>query len=106
MWKWIPKIIALSVLWGGMGYLVVYVDPASVRDVLVSGLYLPFVGLASLAVWYTTLIVSKSFKVAAGYGVIVVIALVTMILRYMNLMVVISLIGMSVGLGLTLVKRS
>lgn len=105
-WKWIPRVIALLLLWGGVVAVVMWVDPRELSDVLVPGLYLPMVSLVTLSVWYSGLLLTKSFKAASLLALIVVVAVVTMIYRLMNALIAISLVGMTVSLGLTLVKKS
>ncbi len=51
--RYIPKILSLIILWGVLVSMVMYLDPEIVKDVLVPGLYLPFFGILSFAIWYT-----------------------------------------------------
>lgn len=104
--KLIPKILATGVLWGAVLYMILFVAPMQVKDILVPGMYLPFVGLVTIAIWYSALLLTKSLKAASLFALIALVAIVTMILRYMNIIIAVSLAGMAIGLGLTFVKRS
>lgn len=102
----LPKVSAILILWGLVGLVVWRVEPAMLRDVGIPGLYLPMVGLVTFASWYSALIVTKSWKASLLMSFIVAVALITLILRFMNWLIAASLLGMVVALGLTLVKKS
>lgn len=102
----LPKIFTLFVLWGAVGYLIIYIDPERVKDVGGEGLYLPMIVLAASAIWYSVLTATKSFGAASLMAFIITVALVTLVLQWMNILIAVSLIGMTAALGLTLVRRS
>jgi hypothetical protein len=70
--KWIPKIISLIFLWGSVAYIILYVDPDLLKDILIPGLYLPFFVMLTIALWYTIALLTKS----AGKSLLITITLV------------------------------
>lgn len=56
----IVRILSLLVLWGSLGAMVVYIDPAIVKNIGIRGAYLPFWGLTGITLWYTMVIISRT----------------------------------------------
>lgn len=72
-------------VWAVVFYIVVYVDPETVKDVGVEGSYAPFVSAAALAVFYTVLTASHSPVLALVITVFSVLALFLAITQLMTL---------------------
>jgi len=104
--KWIPKVLALTLLWGVVGYLTGYVPPEKVKDVGIAGLYLPYVMGVVTAFWYTSLVISRSWGYASLLSALVMTGMVLTILRWMNGMVLLALVGMASVATLTFIRRS
>lgn len=104
--KYLPKMIAVTLMWGVVLGIIFYVDPALVKDVVVPGVYLPLVLSVAVSCWYSILLVTKSLKSASLVTIVIVIAMVTSLLRYMNVLVGVALVGMIVSLGLTSTHES
>jgi len=106
MEKWIPKAIALLILWGGVGYLVTQVSPEVIKDVGIVGAYLPMLVMITLATWYSALLLTKSWRFSNMLAILVMTTQVCLVMRWMNFLTAIALVGMTVSLILTLVKES
>lgn len=89
--KWIPRIMAILLLWGSLGATIIYVEPALIRDLIIPGSYLPFFIILHIALWYTI----KNFWIASTL-------LLGIILSTMQLMHW----GLVIALLLTLVMES
>jgi hypothetical protein len=74
--KWILKGVSAAMLWGVAIYIVVYIDPESVKDIGVEGAYLPFLAAILTALWYTVMIVMGSGLTALVVTALLGLALV------------------------------
>lgn len=102
----LPKIILSTGLWLVVIYMVVMVEPSQVRDVLIEGLYLPFIACLGVASWYSALVLTKSFRFAIQLSLLMMGATLIMIMGWMNWMIGVALGGLLIVIGLTLVKQS
>lgn len=105
-WRWLPKIVAGLLLWSVPAYMVWRVEPAQVKDLLVPGLYLPMVAGVGIASWYSLLTIFRNWKYATMMSFLLMGTLILLILRVMNVLILIALLGIAGSLSLTLVKRS
>lgn len=95
----LPKLISLIFLWGAVAFVVVYVEPGLLKDILIPGSYLPFFLLLSLALWYSTTWLARS----VFYGMLLSLTILTgIILSMLQLMHW----GLAIALALTLVIES
>ena len=104
--KWIPKILTAVVMWSVVVGIVIYVEPSQIENVIIPKIYLPLLVSVWLAFWYSVVLVTKSLKLASALTVLLIIAMITMVMRWMNIMIAVALVGMSATLGLTLVHKS
>lgn len=104
--KYLPKIIAVTLMWGVVLGIIFYVDPDAIKDTLIPGVYLPLILSMAVSCWYSILLITKSLKTAGLVTIVIVIAMVTTIFRYMNVLVGVALVGMIVSLGLTSTHES
>ncbi|MFH2019470.1 MAG: hypothetical protein ABII80_02555 [bacterium] len=79
--KVILKIISLLLLWGAVVGVVLYVDPASLRDIGIEGVYLPFLGLFALVIFYTLLTITRSWKKSGVITLLLELLLASSIFR-------------------------
>jgi hypothetical protein len=56
------KIIAIVMLWGVLAYIIGWVEPEQVRDVVIPGSYLPMTIPFAFALWYTSTVILRSGK--------------------------------------------
>lgn len=97
--KWIPKILSLICLWGAVAGVIVFIEPELLKDVIIPGSYLPFMGLVMLATWYTLALIVKSMLKSLLLTVTIMASLVLTMSRLMHP-------GLVVVLLLTLVIES
>ena len=97
--KWIPKILSLVFLWGAVASVVVFIDPAMLKDVLIPGTYLPFFILITIALWYTLAILTKSILASLVITLTIVAGIILTMLGLMHW-------GLAATLLLTLVMES
>lgn len=78
-----PKLLTILVLWSSVAYMVLFIDPMLLKDVGLPGFYLPFVGMITLASWYTMAVFAKR-----GWGamVVAIVILAVLLLSIMKLM--------------------
>ena len=86
-------------MWGAVAYIIVRVEPSLLKDVFVPGLYLPFFGLVSIALWYTIALFIRSFWQSLLLTVTVMLAMILTTLQLMFW-------GLALVLLLTLVIES
>jgi hypothetical protein len=79
-------------VWGSVVYMVIYIDPAIVRDIGFEGLYLPFITLFTLSFWYTIVTVTSSWKLATALSILTGLALILSIIKLMNWFTMVALI--------------
>jgi len=47
------KILSILAVWSVLGAVVIYIDPETIKDVLIPNSYLPMIGLVGVVVGYT-----------------------------------------------------
>ncbi len=104
--KILPRIFVAGMMWLGVVGIVVYVDPVEIKDVIIPELYLPLLVSVGVAFWYSVVLLTKSVKFASALSMILMIAMVSVVMRWMNMMIGVALVGMVVLLGLTFVRKS
>jgi len=82
--KLIPKLLSLISLWSAVGVVLVYVEPELIRDIIIHGLYLPFFGLLTLAIWYTLSLFLKSFFISLLFSMTIIAGLILTMLHLMH----------------------
>ena len=82
--KFVLRAIVLALLWGMVGYTIFYIDPASIANLVVEGLYLPFLGLVFVATLYSLSLLFRSLGKALFISVLIILLLTTGILGYFN----------------------
>lgn len=86
-------------LWGSVIAVIVYIEPDLLKDIIIPGSYLPFFGLATLAIWYTLALLIRSIWKSLILTLTIVGALALTTMRLMH-------IGLAFVLLLTLVTQS
>jgi len=102
--KIVLKLISLLMLWGATIGVVLLVDPASLRDVGLEGVYLPFLILVGGTVFYTLLTVLKSWKKAGLITLLLELLLVASIFRVATWFLV-GVVVIAIGLVLVVKKE-
>lgn len=78
--SFLPALVMALVCWVLFGWLVVFVDPASVRDLILPGSYLPFFFLVFFAVFLSAALLfghrRRGFLLAVGVSVFLWLRLV------------------------------
>jgi len=82
--KWIPRILSLTLLWGGVAAIILFVEPELIRDIIVPGLYLPLLILLLIALWYSLALIFKSAMISLMFASTVIGSLILIILRFMH----------------------
>lgn len=91
--KWIFKILGLLAVWSIPVGIVVFVDPALIKDVLIPGSYLPFLVAIFFAVLYTSLIIFKKRKwLALIVAVLLTLSLILSILSMLYWFVILAIV--------------
>ena len=91
--------MSLFFLWGAVAYIIMYVEPALLKDILIPGMYLPFFGLFTIALWYTIALFVRSLGKSLLLTMTIVAALILSTLQLMFW-------GLALVLLLTLVSES
>ena len=56
------KVISIISLWVVVAFATIYIDPATIKDILIPGLYLPMILLIGVATGYTAYSLSSGWK--------------------------------------------
>ncbi len=56
------RVISVLSVWLVVASAVIYIDPSTIRDILIPNLYLPMILLIGLATGYTAYLVSSGWK--------------------------------------------
>ena len=91
-------------LWGAVAYIVIYVEPESIRDIGIEGMYLPFVAIVTIAIWYTVMMVAQSWMFSLTVSALLGLTLTLSILRLMSWFTLL-IISLLIGFSLYLHKR-
>lgn len=83
--KIVLKTVSLILLWGMVVYVIMFVDPESVKDVGIPGSYLPLLAPFFAAVWYTGYLILKVFWSSITIACLLLLALTLGIAGIMNL---------------------
>ncbi len=75
--------MSLACLWGAVAYIIMYVEPALLKDILIPGLYLPFMAIVTIAVWYTIALFIHSFGKSLLLTMTLIVALILSTLQLM-----------------------
>jgi hypothetical protein len=97
--KWIPKIASLIVLWGAIGWVVIYIEPQLLKDIFIPGMYIPFYLLLLLAIWYSVSLIMRKILASFIFSIIIVGSLMLSMYKIMH-------IGLAIVILLTLVIES
>lgn len=97
--KWIPRILSLIFLWGLVVFVILYIEPELIRDIMIPGLYLPFFALITITIWYTLSIFTKSIAYSLLITITIIFGLALTMLGLMH-------IGLGAVLLLTLLMES
>lgn len=81
----ILKILCILALWTFVGYIIVAIDPESVRDVGMEGAYLPFFVPLVIALWYTLSLIVASSIVSLVITTLLILALALTMMGIMNI---------------------
>ena len=58
----ILKIISIISVWAVVAFATIYIDPATIKDILIPGLYLPMILIIGVATGYTAYSLSSGWK--------------------------------------------
>lgn len=96
--KLLPKVCALVGVWGVVALVVLYIDPATIKDVGIRGVYLPMLLLVAGASLYTSLVGGRSWIVALLTSALVGLGMLLLILKVFTMIsglaIVVSIIVM------------
>lgn len=92
--RWLPKAISTIVLWGVVFYIVLFIDPVLLQDVLIEGVYLPFLVALFLAVFYSLSLAFQSMRLGLGISLILMLLVVLNILRFLTWPTVVIAVGL------------
>lgn len=90
------KFISAVMLWGIVVYMIIYVDPATVKDVGIEGAYLPLLIPFFASCWYTAFIIFAAFWSPLAIALLLILSLVLGIAGLMNIflgLVITAMIG-------------
>lgn len=104
--NYLPKIISLLLLWGLVAGVIVYVDPQSIRDIGVEGLYLPLLIAVLLAVWYSMTLLTRSGWVGLVSALLVDLALVLLIIKVFNMLTGVAILSLIVSMSYFAINRN
>jgi len=94
--RYIPKAIAAILLWGLVAYIILNVNPVSVRDVGVKNAYLPLLVPVFLATSYSVYAVISSVWASLAASSLVILMLVLGIMGILNIFLAIVIMAMIV----------
>lgn len=79
--KLVLKALGVISLWSIVIGIVIFVDPSLLRDILIPGLYLPFVFAVFVALGYTILVITHSFWLSLVVAALICLAIVLSIMQ-------------------------
>lgn len=91
--NYLPKILSLILLWGVVTLIIIYVDPSTIRDVGIEGVYLPLLIAVFIASAYSMFLLSGAWIVGALSALLIVLALLLLIFKVFNAFVAIAIVG-------------
>ena len=78
--------------------MLIFVDPELVRDVGIKGAYLPFLLALFLALWYTTSLSLKLFKLGFWISLAIIFLLILSMFKILTLLITLIVAGLvSIG---------
>lgn len=83
------KLIAILSLWSVVAYIMIFLEPNSIKDVLIESIYLPFLVAVTVALGYTMSVIANKWWLAASVTGLLMLGLVLSILGLLNTFLVI-----------------
>lgn len=104
--KYVPKIISMLFLWGVVVAMVIFVDPAMLKNIWLDDLYTPFLLSVLIASWYTMSLITGSGSIGFVSSLLVVLGMVLQLLKVFNWISGIAIVGTIISLSYFAIKRN